>query len=208
MTLDFEYNLRQKLEPYKKARPFICDGNPLECEVFIVGINAATEMDKNFWEFWSTNLGFEKEEWLNQYILERRLKPLKPNKIRRNKLSNTRQRIEWIVSEIKPIKTLETNLFVKATPTADELKKEDRESLIFEYLIETIKPKVIFTHGKEVKKYLEKIFNIKIVKDEINEIELLGVKTKIISMNHLSRGWSQNKSREIGTKIRAIINNY
>jgi len=205
--LNFENELKKLLAKYEKPRPFICDGNPLKCEVFIVGINAATEMDKDFWEFWSSKTGFKKEEWLGQYILERSLKPLKPNKTRRNKVSNTRQRIEWIVDSIKPVKTLETNLFVKATPTADELKKEDRESLIFEYLFRAIKPKILFTHGNEVREYLERIFDITIIKDKINEIEIVDINTKVISMRHLSRGWSKAKSIEIGEKIKGIINN-
>ena len=66
-------------------------------------------------------------------------------------LSKTRQRIEWLVETIFPIKTLETNLFVKPTETAKELNHEDRESLVFEFLTQTIRPKIIFTHGKEVK---------------------------------------------------------
>lgn len=49
MTLtEFEYNLREKLKNYERPRPLICDGNPLDSEIFIVGINAATEMNKGF----------------------------------------------------------------------------------------------------------------------------------------------------------------
>ncbi|WP_010522066.1 hypothetical protein [Aquimarina agarivorans] len=205
--LEFENNLRERLKKYDKSRPLICEGNPLDCEIFIVGINAATEMKSDFWSFWSKENGFKKAEWLESYILERKLKPLKPNKTRRNKFSNTRQRIEWIIDSVKPIKTLETNLFVKATPTADKLKSEDRESSVFEYLLESIKPKILFLHGNEVIEYFEKLYGIKIVKDKIEIFDILEVKTNILAMNHLSRGWSKQKSIELGKRLNFEINN-
>lgn len=204
---EFENALREKLKKYEKPRPLICEGNPLECEIFIVGINSATEMHKDFWNFWSKENGFNKSEWLESYILERKLKPLKPNKTRRNKLSSTRQRIEWIVESIKPIKTLETNLFVKATPTADKLMSEDRESSVFEFLLETIKPKIIFIHGNEVIEYFEKLYGIEIEKNKIESFEILGTKTNLLAMKHLSRGWSKQKSIELGKILKSEINN-
>ncbi|GMN07183.1 hypothetical protein MTsPCn5_25720 [Croceitalea sp. MTPC5] len=203
--LEFEINLQEKLEKYDKPRPFICSGDPLECKIFIVGINAATEMQNDFWSFWTQGFGFNKGKWIESYILERKEKPLKPNKTRRNKLSNTRQRIEWITESIKPIKTLETNLFVKATPTADELKSGDRKSEVFEYLLETIKPKIIFIHGNEVKEYFEKLYNITLTKDKIQPFKILGIDVKILAMNHLSRGWGKEKSVRLGETLKSEI---
>ncbi|WP_298767621.1 hypothetical protein [uncultured Polaribacter sp.] len=204
---EFEQNLHKKLKNYEKPRPLICEGNPLNCEIFIVGINAATEMNKDFWSFWTKEKGFSKSEWFESYILERKLKPLKPGKTRRNKLSSTRQRIEWIIESANPIKTLETNLFVKATPTADELTNKDRESSVFEFLLKTIKPKIIFIHGNEVIEYFQKLYGIKIVKNKIENFEILGTKTNLLAMNHLSRGWSKQKSIELGKQLKSEINN-
>jgi hypothetical protein len=207
MIADFGIKLKELLKTYDDPRPFVCDGNPLDSKVFIVGINAATKMKNDFWTFWSDNYGFKKKEWLESYILERSIEKLKPGKTRRNKLSNTRQRIEWLVETIKPIKILETNLFVKPTKTAAELSPHDKESLIFEYLVKTIKPKVIFIHGNEVKNYLEKHYNVNIIKEKVNLIEVLGVKTIIISINHLSRGWSKQKTIDAGELIKKTIAN-
>lgn len=203
--LEFESNLQEKLGRYDKPRPFICNGNSLECKVFIVGINAATEMQNDFWGFWTQGFGFNKMKWIESYILERKEKPLKPNKTRRNKLSNTRQRIEWITESIKPIKTLETNLFVKATPTADELKSGDRKSEVFEYLLETIKPKIIFIHGNEVKEYFEKLYNITLARDKVQQFKILDIDVKILAMNHLSRGWEKEKSVGLGERLKSEI---
>jgi hypothetical protein len=202
---EFENDLREKLSVYDKPRPFICDGNPLSCEVFIVGINAATEMQNDFWSFWNQNIGFNKAQWIDIYISERKSKPLKPNKTRRNKLSNTRQRIEWITESLKPIKTLETNLFVKATPTADELKSGDRKSEVFEFLLTTIKPKIIFIHGNEVLEYFEKLYDITITKNKIDLFKIFGTEVKILAMNHLSRGWGKQKSIDLGKTLKSEI---
>lgn len=205
MMKNFRVGLTELLKTYDHPRPFVCDGNPMHCEVFIVGINAATEMEKDFWTFWSDDIGFNKKDWLETYILERSLKPLKEGKIRRNKISNTRQRIEWLVETINPIKTLETNLFVRPTATAKELYPQDKEIKVFEYLIQTIKPKILFTHGKEVKDRLEGLYKIIHINEEVYEVELFGKKTKVISMNHLSRGWSKTKTEDVGEVIKGKI---
>lgn len=97
---------------------------------------------------------------------------------------------------------------MKATPTADELEEGDRESAVFELLFKTIQPTVLFIHGKEVKDYFEKIFNISLIKDEVNNIELLGIPAKIIPMNHLSRGWSRAKATETGERINKLISDH
>ena len=208
MTLpNFEKHLREQLKNHDKPRPFICEGNPLNCKIFIVGINAATEMQQDFWSFWSEEAGFNKAKWLESYKAERAAQPLKKGKTRRNTVSNTRKRIDWIVDATKPVKILETNLFVKATPTAKELKAGDRRSEVFEYLLETIKPEVIFLHGKQTIKYFEKLYDIKIVKDKIGCFEILGTKTKVLAKKHLSRGWSEESTKELGKELKAGIRN-
>ena len=202
---NFAKELKVLLNQHDKARPFICDGNPLDCIVFIVGINAATEIERDFWSSWSNKTGFNKQDWLESYVYERSIKKLNANRTRRNKLSNTRQRIEWMVNSIKPFNTLETNLFVKATSSSIELKKNDRDSQIFEFLLKTIKPQVIFIHGKEVKDYFLKNFKVELTEDKPNIVEILGIKTNVIPMKHLSRGWSERKTRETGEFIKSIV---
>lgn len=84
---------------------------------------------------------------------------------------------------------------------------KDRESSVFEYLLETIKPKIIFIHGNEVIEYFEKLYDLKITKNEVADFEILGTKTKILAMNHLSRGWSKQKSMELGEFLKYEIKN-
>ena len=74
-----EIELFEKLKSYPDPRPFVCDGNPLECNIFIVGINPATEMEVKFEEFWNKE-GFNKQKWLEAYKIERVKAPLKNGK--------------------------------------------------------------------------------------------------------------------------------
>lgn len=44
----FEADLRDLMGSPFHDRPFMCDGSPLDCQVFIVGINAASSMTEDF----------------------------------------------------------------------------------------------------------------------------------------------------------------
>lgn len=70
-------------------RPFVCDGSPLDCEIFIVGANAATAMG-DFWDFWLPGVGMDKAAWFAAYKAARAQKPLAPGKTRRMAVSPTR----------------------------------------------------------------------------------------------------------------------
>lgn len=50
MTLsEFEQELRSLIGQPTDLRPFVCEGPPLACPVFIVGYNPATEMTADWW---------------------------------------------------------------------------------------------------------------------------------------------------------------
>jgi hypothetical protein len=71
-------------------RPSVCDGSPLDCEVFIVELNPATPMSRAWWDFWSLDQGFRRAEWLEHYRQERHLETQKPGRTRRAPISNIR----------------------------------------------------------------------------------------------------------------------
>lgn len=79
-------------------RPFVCDGSPLTCDVFIVGFNPATTMSADFWQFWRPGVGFNKVAWFDAYKEDRQLKPLKPGKTRRNAVSTTRRVMDFVLA--------------------------------------------------------------------------------------------------------------
>ncbi len=78
------------------VRPFLCTGSPLECEVFLVGINPATDIP--LWAYWSNETGCDKKGWLEAYV--RKHGGFRP----------TRKRIESVLNGLSPVKPLETNI--------------------------------------------------------------------------------------------------
>ena len=203
MLSTFYENLKSRMVAIENPRPFICDGNPLECEIFIVGFNAATEMQTKFDEFWSNVNGFNKSEWLKCYISERQAKPLRPGKTRKNRVSATRQRIEWLTEYLYPFSCLETNLFSKATIDAKSLDKSNQTTEVFDLLLDTVKPKLIITHGVDARRYFENKLGLTIPE---NEIVQLGDNLTFIAISHLSRGWSQEKTKELAMKVKNHFN--
>ena len=170
------------------SRPFVCEGSPLDCRVFIVGFNPATEMSADFWEFWTPGYGFNKAAWFDAYKAERRNKPLRPGKTRRNAISPTRRVIEWICEAAAPVKCLETNIFSTASTDMNSLREEDRDATLFRLLVEAVKPSVIVAHGK----------------DACLEAERFSGRAKILAVRHFSLGWSERKARELGAELRSV----
>lgn len=52
----FDKELGTLLRTHERPHPFVCSGNPLECKIFIVGLNAATGMkaEEAGWQLWQT----------------------------------------------------------------------------------------------------------------------------------------------------------
>ena len=53
----------------EKGRPFVCQGSPYNCKIFIVGINPATTME-GFWGYWSDCAGYDKDSFFEGYKIE------------------------------------------------------------------------------------------------------------------------------------------
>ena len=66
---EFKSELQKLVGTSTTARPFVCEGYPMECDVFIVGINPATAMQSDFWSFWD-NDQFDKRKWFEQTNLD------------------------------------------------------------------------------------------------------------------------------------------
>lgn len=187
----FETDLEAIIGAPTEVRPFVCDGSPLDCKVFIVGFNPATSMQMEFWQFWRSGYGFDKKAWFNAYKEERKQRPLKPGKTRRNILSNSRRVIEWILEEASPVTCLETNIYAAPTECAVDLGSEKRITAPFDFLMERIQPQLIVVHGD----------------DAANHIRNRSFFRHLIFVPHFSRGWSQEKARSLGREIRSKCSN-
>ncbi len=144
MTLREFRSQLDKLLPSPISRPCVCDGSPLECRIFIVGTNSARKVEKPFLSLWSDSRGFKKAE------LIRELEKLPGG------LTITRKRIEIIADAVGQQVTLDTNIYLKSTRTEEELQEEDKNTDVIEYLLRTIRPKVVLAHGDKAKKFFGK----------------------------------------------------
>lgn len=185
--LAFENQLESLIGRPTDLRPFVCNGSPLECGVFIVGFNPATEMSGDFWDHWRSGCGFDKAAWFKAYQEERRLRPLKPGKKRRAAISNTRRVIEWIIEAASPVRCLETNIYAAATAQATDLTGDQRRADPFVFLLTAIRPRIVVAHGKDAE--------IAVRDTCVDDT------TVVIAESHFSRGWSQHRARALGAKI-------
>jgi hypothetical protein len=155
--------------------PFVCNGNPLDTTVVIIGFNPTTEY--KFWDFFTAEQGFDHAAEKQAYI------NLRLNK-GKTKLSSTRLRITRLedkLLEIYPDLTImKMNLYAKASTREKDLKSCDRKDHIFNFLIKNIKPKFIITHGKQATQRIESL--------DFNDENYRHLKdTPVLPVFHLSR---------------------
>lgn len=186
---DFERNLESLIGRPTNLRPFVCDGSPFDCKMFVVGLNPASSMKASFWDFWHPGAGFDKRAWFEAYKAERMNRPLKPGRTRGNPISNSRRVIEWINTSLGSVRALETNIYSAATEAFRDLEQRRRLTAPFDFLLDTIKPAVIVVHGT----------------DAVSHISQKGLSVPIIEVSHFSRGWSQRAATDLGLRVRAIL---
>lgn len=131
---DFETNLAAIIGKPSTQRPFVCTGDPSACSVWIVGYNAATT-GGDWWQFWSSDSGFDFDSWRKDYDAERAA--------RGKRVSATRLRIDRFKASVP--NTLETNIF--ATPSTKMANMPVSSTEAFDLLLATFTPRVIIAHG-------------------------------------------------------------
>ncbi|WP_167620213.1 hypothetical protein [Paracoccus ravus] len=157
----------------------------MECEVFLVGYNPATDIGADFWSFW-TDRGYDKKAWQLAYERHRASRPLKPGRTRRQTVSATRRMIQRVV-DASGLPVLETNIF--STASDDVASSHDDNLRPFQFLLRTIQPRLIVAHGDDAQGALRSI-------DHTGEVW---------TERHFSRGFSYERADELGQKIRSFI---
>ena len=174
------------------VRPFVCEGSPMSCDVFLVGFNPARSGTASFWSYWLSGYGFNKTRWLAHYKARRKPSP-------------TRERIERVVAGLRPFKCLETNIYAVPTRKATALASTDRINEPLKFLIATLKPTVILVHGKYATILLQLLMRIpSLPKDRFVKASTSLGSTWICSMSHLSRV-SYRDASQLGVKARQIL---
>ena len=186
--IEFHHKLKEftNLSPY--ARPFLCEGTPFGSDIFLVGINPATST--NFWDHWPIETGCDKKGWIDDYLEYH------------NKFSPTRKRIEIFFENTRPLKILETNIFPFPSNRESDLNSIYRDTRLFDYLVETIQPKLILGHGLSTIKHLSKIFGITLHKGVFTETFMNKRKIEIRVENHFSYQWSENAIKSLANDVR------
>jgi len=155
MTNQFKERLEILMQSDKTLRPFVCDGDPLKSDIFIIGINPATKMETSFWDYYGEN-GFNKKKWFEDY------KKSREREKKRTLLSPTRKKIEYLVNEIFPeYHCLETNVFSAPSKNLKSLGNSLKSSDILKYLITKIRPKALFIHGSDPAEFIRNEFNVR-----------------------------------------------
>jgi hypothetical protein len=155
MNLDqFKAGLVNIIDEPSTMRPFVCEGSPLDCDVFIVGYNPATEMQGDWWSFWKRDYGFQKHMWKQEYLNQRGTA----------KLTKTRERIEVIVAGLSPLRVLEAN--IDARPSKRKSEYPRPVTTPFDYLLRACTPKVVIAHGVDAVAYLQNWKDGKVIKSK------------------------------------------
>lgn len=150
---NFKEQLKTLMQFDSTLRPFVCEGDPLRSDIFIVGINPATKMETSFWEYYGES-GFNKDKWLADYK--------KSRKDKRTILSPTRTKIEYLVNEIfGEYHCLETNIYSSPSIDLKSLDNSLKMTDVFSFLVKTIRPKAIFVHGSDPAEFIKKEFNVR-----------------------------------------------
>lgn len=153
-----------------------------------MGINPGT--DTPFWPYWRLPHGCHKDEWIQDYL--RRHSRFKP----------TRARIERLLQSIAPVKSLEANVFCQYSPEESSLRAEARDTRVFDYLFEVLRPRVMFIHGASGIAHMEQVFKTALPQGQFRTVTHNGCEVDVITGPHLSRGWSYERVDALGQEIR------
>lgn len=187
-------------EEHPYLRPYLCDGNPYQADIFFVGTNPATPI-------YPTELS--KEDYIKLFSNYRNfMEYYKKSRIKEGKteLSRTRMGIstfkDWVKKELD-IRMIETDIFTYPTKNIKELSKVDSEILkrsleLFNQVLDEFNPSTIILHGSLTIKIFNKLMKEKNIKYNIasdkmaeiekanpySEIELNRKKIKVLGSKH------------------------
>jgi len=169
---EFDKAIRELTGEHIEARPFLCEGSPFGCEVFLVGINPGTPTP--FWPYWRLPYGCYKQEWLRDYMSRPGNKP-------------TRNNTERIIRAAAPVRCLDTNVYCRYSPREASLPAEHEDTRVFDYLLRTLTPKVLFVHGESAIEHVRQLAgNMPLPHGQFTRVNLFGMPVDVITGPHLS----------------------
>ena len=196
---EFSTTLRSLLADRPLSRPFICNGSPLDCQVMLVGFNAATPMQAGFLDFWSDQNEFDFNAWQQAYVAERQAKGKTAYSATRRNLNRLQTAVT--ASSVSGSAVLETNIFDHPSANKKLLLKTQQDTQIFDFLLHSVQPKIVISHGKDANQYLATRYQQQVNQDHWVELTHQGQTFCWYATSHLSRGWSYEKLDALGQQI-------
>jgi hypothetical protein len=196
-NLDIEREIRNYIGSYRAgSRPFLCEGSPIGCEVFLIGLNPAVAAD--WWSCWNHETGFDRKKWIRNFEKELSNGRNIPG-------AKTRLRIELLRNQILPYRVLDMNLYHIRSDNLSKLKKSDKKKDFCDCLIKKISPKLIFLHGKQVVEHFAEL--AKVGKEDLKSMDFTDVEidgkpaTIFAGFGHLCMYWTEIQIVETGKRL-------
>ncbi len=177
-----------KMVPQIGARPFVCDGSPLNASVFLVGLNPSTTT--SFWDYWDAKKGLRRQEWLDAY------------QRKEGKLRRTRKYLEVLYNELGDVRSIEANLYSQCSDRLSDLAQTHQDTEVFEYLLQALQPRLVFAYGNRVVKHLERLTSKELPKNKFTRVSLYTNPTTIFAHRHLSYQLSKDDCHRLGRRLR------
>jgi hypothetical protein len=167
--------LRRLIGANEGVRPFVCNGDPLTCQVAIVGANPGTTT--SFWPHWSDERGMSKEAFLEEY-----------RRLHGGKYNRSRAAIERFVPLVKA-RVIELNAHGKQSPRLKELAAAHRETSVLEFMLHAVRPRVVFCAGADAMKAVKAV-----------KAEKVGWQMKINAAKHFIY-WGREREKRMAQEI-------
>jgi hypothetical protein len=100
--------------------------------------------------------------------------------------------MEWVISAASPVHCLETNIYATATQKVRNLLAMQRVTTSFDFLLDTIQPQVIVTHGIGARLHIE------------SHLATRHIGAHVKCVDHFAFGWSRTCAQELGRWIRLM----
>ena len=185
---EFDRQIRTLCGDLSEGRPFLCNGSPFDCEIFLVGINPATDVPLK--PYWSLDHGCNKAAWLEAY---REKHPgYRP----------TRDRIQRLFEAAAPAQILETNVFHFHSKREAILPKSHRTTAVFDFLLKTVKPRIMFVYGRSAVRHVEQLLNVSLTLGEFASVQHGDRTFEVRAGHHLAYQWSFDAVDKLGHELR------
>ena len=82
------------------------------------------------------------------------------------------------------------------------LDKTKRTTSVFDFLLTSLRPRLLFVHGRTAIQRLERLTQTALPLDEFAPVNYAGVNFEVLAGNHLSFQWSDAAVEQLGLRMR------